>query len=638
MAEVANNWDLLYERVISQLPEIEGRLASRLPVIPQSLQAFSSITSDPDVPINKVADLIAKDGSLTSMLLKFANSATVGSPRQVKTVQHAAALMGMKRLKTAVLSLSFEHAFKSAKSLLICMSQFRRDNTERAAFSRVLATKLGGDGEVAYIASLLHDVMLPVLTEIWFDDYRLNRSESTSLTDFESDTFGWNHSLMAAALMQKWNFPTELIVCAGMHHEFDEVFADPEKYPVELLAVCVAALLPEQMNQSLRGIQKMMIVQEMYPACNLLEIAAVVDEELGQETSENGQDEHPDLCNRISRQMTADLVTEQFQSLLVERNVGRYTLEEELGKGGMGVVYRARHSMLKRPAAIKILDTRRMNDENIERFEAEVQLTCQLTSAHTITIYDYGMTPEGFFFYAMEYVDGLTLSQLVGHLGRLKEEYVIRYLLQACDSLAEAHALNLVHRDIKPENLMVQRRRIGGDCVKVLDFGLAVVTDNMVNPQWGPKGPCGTPLYLAPEAIEMPDQIDQRVDIYALGAVAYHLLTGQNLYHQGDTDLRRLLQMQVCQMPLRPSERIACHVSRDLEDIIMLCLKKSRDERPQTVFELAERLQKCRAASIVNLPALVDQAMIDSVNSDVSMEGVNRKSVRLDSTIVSFRL
>jgi serine/threonine-protein kinase len=626
-------WDELYETVLDQLPKIERRIASRLPVIPHTLQTFSAITADPNIPISRVAKLISDDGTLTSMLLKFANSATVGAPGTVKTVQHAVSLMGMRRLTNAVLSLSFEQAFKSAKSQLICMNQFRADNSERAIFARNLAIRLKCDTDTVYIASLLHDVMLPVLTEVWQDEYREQRNEETGLAEFEQATFEWDHAGMAAALMKSWNFPKELIVCVAMHHEIDKVLADPKAYPLEMVAVCTAAQLPEQLNQSLRGVQRMITIQEKFPDCNLLEIASSVDEELEESEEANGR---PDLCARISKQMTDDLVTDQFRSLLVERNVGRYTLEEEIGKGGMGLVYKARHSMLRRPAAIKILDTRRLNEDAVQRFEAEVQLTCQLTSAHTITVYDYGMTPEGFFFYAMEYIDGITLTQLVNHVGQLKEEYVIRFLLQACDSLAEAHSLNLVHRDIKPENLMVQRRRIGGDCVKVLDFGLAVVTDTVESTEWGPGELCGTPLYLAPEAIETPDQIDQRMDIYALGAVGYYLLTGLNLYHECDTDLNRLLQMQVCQLPLRPSKRTACFVSSDLEDVIMSCLKKSRDQRPQDVFELADRLQACQAASVANLPAIVTDELLAEVTERGSQES-EASSQELEETFVSMQ-
>ncbi|MCB1188769.1 serine/threonine protein kinase, partial [bacterium] len=180
----------------------------------------------------------------------------------------------------------------------------------------------------------------------------------------------------------------------------------------------------------------------------------------------------------------------------------------------------------RRPTAVKLLDLDKVNDDSIQRFEREVQLTCQLNHPNTVAIYDYGRTPEGVFYYAMEYLDGLTLQSLVERYGPQPEARVIRILTQICGSLFEAHSLGLVHRDIKPANIMINRRGGETDIVKVLDFGLVKALDE--GKQAGVTGGnmmTGTPLYMSPEAIQTPQLVDPRTDIYAVGAVGYFLLT-----------------------------------------------------------------------------------------------------------------
>ncbi|MCP4785845.1 MAG: serine/threonine protein kinase [Fuerstiella sp.] len=271
------------------------------------------------------------------------------------------------------------------------------------------------------------------------------------------------------------------------------------------------------------------------------------------------------------------------------QQLGQYTLDGKLGAGAMGVVYRGHHSMLRRQTAIKMLDVDKVNDESIARFEREVQITCQLNHPNTIAIYDYGRTPEGVFYYAMEYLDGLELQDLVQNYGPQPEHRVIHILLQMCGSLHEAHTLGLVHRDIKPANVMLNRRGGEADVVKVLDFGLVRAMDQDKQSGMTAAGALtGTPLYMSPEAIESPASVDARSDLYAVGAVGYFLLTGEPVFSA--ESIVELCQQHVDESPTPPSERFGRPFSDQLEHAVLSCLEKSRTKRPQTARELAQLL------------------------------------------------
>jgi serine/threonine protein kinase len=280
---------------------------------------------------------------------------------------------------------------------------------------------------------------------------------------------------------------------------------------------------------------------------------------------------------------------EAQKAAIEAKQLGQYRLETRLGAGAMGVVYKGHHAMLRRPTAIKMLSVEKVNESSIQRFEREVQITCKLNHPNTVAIYDYGRTPEGVFYYAMEFLDGIDLQALVERYGPQPEGRVIRILKQICGSLYEAHSLGLVHRDIKPANIMLNRRGGEPDVVKVLDFGLVKALDDEHQArQTG--GLAGTPLYMSPEAIQTPGAVDARSDIYSVGAVGYFLLTGQPVFKA--TTLVELCQLHVAAIPDAPSQRLGTAVTAQLESVLLACLDKSPSKRPQTARDLAAQLDR----------------------------------------------
>lgn len=280
--------------------------------------------------------------------------------------------------------------------------------------------------------------------------------------------------------------------------------------------------------------------------------------------------------------------------------LGQYRILEKIGEGGMGVVYKAHHSLLRRETALKLLLPDKADPAAVERFEQEVQLTCRLTHPNTIQVYDYGHTPDGIFYYAMEYLDGLNLQQLVHHYGSQPEGRVLHFLRQICESLSEAHEIGLIHRDIKPANVFVSDRGGVPDCVKVLDFGLVRRVGEEPGAQLvvevaGPEGIVGTPNFIAPEAIKDPNNCDARSDIYSLGALAYFLLTGKEVF---DSDsIADLCRKHLAETPVPPGIRSRRKFDPQFEAIIMRCLAKDPAERPQSTRELAALLAASPLAS-----------------------------------------
>jgi serine/threonine protein kinase len=278
------------------------------------------------------------------------------------------------------------------------------------------------------------------------------------------------------------------------------------------------------------------------------------------------------------------------------RAIGSYELVEKIGEGGMGEVWRAKHRLLARPAAIKLiradaLGTSQGGDtEVVRRFEREAQETAALRSVHTIDVYDFGITEDGDFYYVMELLEGIGLERFVQTYGPMEPARVVYLLRQVCHSLAEAHARGLVHRDIKPANIFICRLGPDDDFVKVLDFGLVKhAAPAATATQLTVAGiAAGTPAFMAPEIALAQPEIDGRADLYSLGCVAYYLLTGQFVF-AADTPLAAALA-HVNDQPLPLSARSPFQIPARLEALILQCLAKEPAERPASAVDLANRL------------------------------------------------
>ena len=269
--------------------------------------------------------------------------------------------------------------------------------------------------------------------------------------------------------------------------------------------------------------------------------------------------------------------------------MGPYKLLRQIGEGAISNVYLAQHRMLKRPAAVKVLKQQASSDEWTARFQREVQLSSQLHHPNTIAIYDYGTGAGGEFWYAMEYLEGLSLADLVERYGPVPPARTAFILRQACASLWEAHSCGLVHRDIKPQNIMLCDIRGERDFVKVLDFGLVKqIGGGDTRDLTAHMRILGTPLYMSPERIRNPADADTRADIYALGAVGFFLLTGKRLF---ETETEHDLTYHVLhEIPRLASECSPFAVPAELDALIGRCLEKEAAKRPQSIAEMASVL------------------------------------------------
>jgi serine/threonine-protein kinase len=286
------------------------------------------------------------------------------------------------------------------------------------------------------------------------------------------------------------------------------------------------------------------------------------------------------------------------------REMGSYRLVKRLGEGGMGEVWLAQHRMLARPAAIKLIRPEVLGVADVQsrqllkRFEREAQATALMRSPHTLALYDFGMADDGTFYYVMELLDGFDLDDLIERFGPVPAERAVHFLRQTCASLAEAHDAGLIHRDIKPANLYTCRYGRDVDFIKVLDFGLVKQNDAA-----GPGADKltvehfagGTPAFMSPEQAVGEEGIDGRSDLYSLGCVAYWLLTGTPVF-KGRTPIETMM-MHVHVKPEPPSLYTKIAIPPELEAIVMSCLSKDAEARPQTADELAARLSGIRMGS-----------------------------------------
>ncbi len=311
--------------------------------------------------------------------------------------------------------------------------------------------------------------------------------------------------------------------------------------------------------------------------------------------------------------------------------LGQYQLEEKLGEGGMGAVYRAHHALLRRPTAVKLLHPTHNSAANLERFEREVRRTAELSHPNTISIYDYGHTADGVFYYAMEYLEGVDLDVLVERFGPMPSSRVIHLITQAAGALAEAHSVGMVHRDIKPANLFLCRRGGVPDTVKVLDFGLVKTSRPEDKTLTADDVVMGTPAYLPPEMVSSANAATPVSDIYALGAVAYYLVTGEPVF-DGETAMA-LLMAHASVQPVPPSERLGAAVDATLEEVILACLEKSPAHRPQSADELIARLDAAEVAGQWTR-AMAEDWWTRHQDSISGLTDADRKSVGTDETIM----
>jgi eukaryotic-like serine/threonine-protein kinase len=305
----------------------------------------------------------------------------------------------------------------------------------------------------------------------------------------------------------------------------------------------------------------------------------------------------PNLICVILAYVGARIVVTLGADVSRARRLGSYRLIERLGEGGMGEVWRASHQLLAREAAIKFIRPQSIAGVGTEaaqtmnrRFEMEANATASLTSAHTVELYDFGVTEDGTFYSIMELLEGLDCDRLVRRFGPLPPARVVHLLDQVCESLEEAHAKGLIHRDVKPANLYVCRSGMRHDFIKVLDFGLVMhrahtPSDIMLTP---PQHAIGTPAFMAPE-VAQGQEIDGRSDLYGLGCVAYWLLTGRQVFEgSGPLDV---ISKHLHVEPEPPSRHSPSSVPPELDDLVLACLEKEPDDRPASAREVARLLR-----------------------------------------------
>ncbi len=315
------------------------------------------------------------------------------------------------------------------------------------------------------------------------------------------------------------------------------------------------------------------------------------------------------------------LIWQLKRQLYNSRALGRYKLKKRIGAGGMGEIWLAHHHALRRDVAVKILKPEKTGDQQaVARFEREVRATSELVHPNTVRVFDYGVTNDGLWYYAMELLEGLDLHDEICKHGIMSPLRAARLMTQAAQALGEAHSLGIVHRDIKPENIFLTSVHGEGEFVKVLDFGLAKLMAGNPNQDhtltqagWA----VGTPQWVSPEVV-FGEDADARSDIYGLGAVLYFLLCGQSPF--GQREMAKVMQAHKHRSPKRPGQRVGHEIHDRLEDIVMRCLEKDPNHRYADARSLAEDLESCVLAmqsasyqrnqgSAANYPTDIDRTL-----------------------------
>ncbi|MBR9803215.1 HDOD domain-containing protein [bacterium] len=591
------DWSAIRRKLLLDDGAFELPSGWKLPILPRVVTQFLQQANRPDYDIRKLAKLLEQDAQMTCELLKYTNSAAMGLRHKATTVHQALVNLGVRRAKMVLLTAAIHSTIKKFNSKLFDLHQFWADNLERGLFAREVAGEIGADIDLSYTGAMLQDFLLPVLGQLNVKAYVAYWKEAKGvpmdLIDYELKEFGVHHAQVAAACLQQWNVPDEL-VCAVLCHHFS--FEQIQQLGLEgthVHAVAASSLIPLAVLQHEKSGVVLSEWDQADVSFDLCDIAERVDAFYMHHDTQSSSDREP-LLARLERCLTEQLTESMTKESLVDRQFGNFVLEQCIGEGAMGTVYRARHTMLDRPAAVKVLNKQELSRVDIARFEREVQLCSRLTHPNTISIYDYGRTSDGVFYYVMELVEGLTLKQLVQLFGPLSPARTIYILRQICSSLQEAHDQGIVHRDIKPENIILSSRGTQGDLATVLDFGLV---RDLTNRDMLPTDAClsGTPLYMAPESINDPGFSSPACDLYAIGAVGYFLLCGQPLFTGNDALDICLKQLQ--ELPPPPAERLKKPLPADLEQLVMSCLNKDPQKRPVSASLLEQGLMNCLDAN-----------------------------------------
>lgn len=583
------NWSQVVIDRLETVASLPAALTNLQP--PRSIAEFLEVADRPQADVGALATLVAKSPDLTAGVLRLANPCGIFSKLKVQHVGDAVQRLGVQRCRMAVTTAALQATLKGLQSGSFEGAILHAEAQRRAIFARLTAKALGVDADYAYVAGMLQDLLLPFLRLKYPGEYAEIATSGESIVAGERERFGWDHGLVTAQLLKSWNFPEEVIVCVACHHDVETLLAGCNTPLSILTASLAAAMLPDTFQQEPQGVQHLLRIQGSLPEFDFLQVAVETDDAF--DVDDGARVSLDPLCESLQQLAIECIDTQRKEFDWSGSHIGRYLVEDKIGKGAMGVVYRARHSMLRRPAAIKFMSSQNFDSTAVTRFEREAQATSRLQSPHTVHVYDYGTTENGMLYYVMEYLDGLTLRKLVETFGLQPAGRVIHILSQVCGSLGEAHSKGLIHRDIKPENIGLCESSGVRDFVKVMDFGL-VYSLHGGHPEVDGNRLVGTPHYMSPESILRPGFIDHRADLYALGAVGYYLLTGQHVFPLPSTS--HVLQAHLETKPERPSQRLGQPVGSDLEEVILCCLQKNADRRPSTARQLAEMLLSCERA------------------------------------------